>query len=634
MALSGVLFGSFLLGLGVTAHTQKLCMFNITEPIEGPSTTCWGCRSLRGPNTRLSCLGLQASCKTTIDAITLPTKSKWCIPESTSVPPPGCPSTSHTIRSGDTCQSIAIAQGFSTTQLIEASNLITYCRSFPKAGSIICMPDTLKCKPYPLRLGNIYNRIAATNKVSFAQAVSWNPEVGETCGNMEKLANKTMVICISAPGGAWVEPSQSQNSVSSIRVDTIFTMSGTGFVAMPSATGGSGGGLNIAPVANASRQDCQVYVTPPVLVNETAHLELRLRVEPVHQATGRKLSALAQNTTGITPNCSMTTLAETRMKIAATLQRQCLHWISRRGDADDVPALCAQLDPGHPSPVREWIDLLAVVAYVRQHVSTLSFLVSTYPAPAQPSFDRFGQYDRRHYYHSLIAFDDSKTPAKWQRGVPDYWALHLAVFDLLHKWTSADESLRSFEAVFSFLSALRDTCGLFLNGNTLAQLLTTVSGSVYGFESNVPVLVDIATAKRLLTGLVPAEGLDGEDAIAILLPLAAVPVSNPDRLEYSGWQYYPALHVAAERGDMEMAELLLECSARADVWYPGGISAAEVARGKGHEEVAERIERLGRVPKSCAAQNKRGRQESPSKKRRLDFLTFLYVGRFGGRLGS
>jgi len=41
-------------------------------------------------------------------------------------------------------------------------------------------------------------------------------------------------------------------------------------------------------------------------------------------------------------------------------------------------------------------------------IATLSYLVSTYPAPAQPSFDRFGQYDRRHHVHQLLAFDDSQ----------------------------------------------------------------------------------------------------------------------------------------------------------------------------------------------------------------------------------
>jgi len=118
----------------------------------------------------------------------------------------------------------------------------------------------------------------------------------------------------------------------------------------------------------------------------------------------------------------------------------------------------------------------------------------------------------------------------------------------------------------------------------------------------------------------PPEGYYGEDAIPILLPLAAVPCSNPDRLEVmrlaisagcrvnprmvesqlygysdllqlSPWQNGTALHVAAERGDMEMGELLLGCGARADVWWHARVSAAEMARQNGHEEVAESIKR-------------------------------------------
>lgn len=64
-----------------------------------------------------------------------------------------------------------------------------------------------------------------------------------------------------------------------------------------------------------------------------------------------------------------------------------------------------------------------------------------------------------------------------------------------------------------------------------------------------------------------------------------------DLLQLSPWQNGTALHVAAERGDMEMGELLLGCGARADVWWHAGVSAAEMTRQNGHEEVAESIKR-------------------------------------------
>jgi hypothetical protein len=122
-----------------------------------------------------------------------------------SSPSSSCSGTTYTIKPGDTCQSIAMARGFSTTQLLEANHLTAYCREFPTSGTL-CLPDSLKCKPYPPRLGESCNTIAAANEVAFAQIVSWNPEVGEYCGNIQNLINKTMVLCISTPGGGWVDP--------------------------------------------------------------------------------------------------------------------------------------------------------------------------------------------------------------------------------------------------------------------------------------------------------------------------------------------------------------------------------------------------------------------------------------------
>lgn len=258
----------------------------------------------------------------------------------------GCQGTTYTIKSGDTCQSIAMAQGFSTMQLLEANGLTAYCRSFPKAGSSICIPDRLKCKPYAPRFGDTCNSIAAANKISFVQIVSWNPEVGETCGNIEKVANKTMVMCVSAPGGAWVNPSPPITTKSTSRVDTIFTMSGTDFALMPSATASGvtdfGGTAYAGSLANGTRPDCQVYITPPVLVNETDRswsyncediallygvtVADLLAWNPSLNATGGTFSPcempgtrqfcvepLERNATDMTTNCSMTAMAFPRI---------------------------------------------------------------------------------------------------------------------------------------------------------------------------------------------------------------------------------------------------------------------------------------------------------------------------------
>jgi hypothetical protein len=122
-----------------------------------------------------------------------------------------CEGTRYSIRAGDTCHSIALSQGYSTTQLIAANDMTAYCRGFPTAGTI-CLPSSLKCKPLVPKSGDTCNSIAADNGISFAQLVSWNPELGQFCGNMGTLISKSMAVCVSNPGGSWADPSPVKTS--------------------------------------------------------------------------------------------------------------------------------------------------------------------------------------------------------------------------------------------------------------------------------------------------------------------------------------------------------------------------------------------------------------------------------------
>ncbi|KAJ9143042.1 LysM domain-containing protein [Pleurostoma richardsiae] len=212
--------------------------------------------------------GLEATCHTTI-ALTSPTMTAWAIPATTSPGVSGCQGTQYSIRSGDTCQSIALSQGFSTTQLLVANDLTAYCRDFPTSGTV-CLPDALKCTPYQPKSGDTCNSIAANNSISFAQVISWNPELGQFCGNMDTIINKTMVLCLSNPGGSWVNPSPI-TTISASTTDTIFTQSPTPmsqFNATVSPIPTLLPNENyVTPYANATRLDCVMYVTPPVLLN-------------------------------------------------------------------------------------------------------------------------------------------------------------------------------------------------------------------------------------------------------------------------------------------------------------------------------------------------------------------------------
>lgn len=114
----------------------------------------------------------------------------------------------YTLKAGDNCRSVSLGQGIATTSLLLANNLQAYCANFPKNGTI-CIPKAKKCKPYQLKvaLTDTCKTVAKEQGVSWVQIVSWNPEVGEYCENINRLAKGSQVICASTPGGAWINPS-------------------------------------------------------------------------------------------------------------------------------------------------------------------------------------------------------------------------------------------------------------------------------------------------------------------------------------------------------------------------------------------------------------------------------------------
>jgi hypothetical protein len=91
--------------------------------------------------------------------------------------------------------------------LLTANNLEAYCNNFPTSGTV-CIPSAKKCKPYQLKadLSDTCTTIASQEGVTWTQIVSWNPELGEYCENIDMLAKGGQVICLSTPGGGWVNP--------------------------------------------------------------------------------------------------------------------------------------------------------------------------------------------------------------------------------------------------------------------------------------------------------------------------------------------------------------------------------------------------------------------------------------------
>lgn len=123
------------------------------------------------------------------------------------VPSPTCAGTVHTLSADDNCRSVSLDQGISTNQLLIDNNLPAWCRKFPKKGEL-CIPDKSTCKPYQLSPNgdDTCASIASKFHVSWTQIITWNIDLGKYCENLSKLSSEGFVLCVSKPGGDWVNP--------------------------------------------------------------------------------------------------------------------------------------------------------------------------------------------------------------------------------------------------------------------------------------------------------------------------------------------------------------------------------------------------------------------------------------------
>lgn len=109
----------------------------------------------------------------------------------------------YTVKSGDTCLSVAEANGVSTSWLL-ARNSIS-CSDFPTSGKL-CIPDNIKCETYKVAETDTCNSIAKEYEATWTKLVSWNPDVGKYCDKLPQLASMGYSICVSTPGGTWENP--------------------------------------------------------------------------------------------------------------------------------------------------------------------------------------------------------------------------------------------------------------------------------------------------------------------------------------------------------------------------------------------------------------------------------------------
>ncbi|RKU47570.1 hypothetical protein DL546_007146 [Coniochaeta pulveracea] len=146
-------------------------------------------------------------------AVTTAPKTTWVVTPTatttgttptTSAAAGGCAGTKYTIKSGDTCQTISKSQKISTVNLLLANQKAGFCYDFPTTGTL-CIPTSSQCTPYTVLSSDSCESIADTLKTSWTRLVSWNPELGANCQNIDQYVG--YVICGSNPGGGWMDPS-------------------------------------------------------------------------------------------------------------------------------------------------------------------------------------------------------------------------------------------------------------------------------------------------------------------------------------------------------------------------------------------------------------------------------------------
>lgn len=118
----------------------------------------------------------------------------------------------YTVKSGDTCNSIAQANAVSSSTLYYINPELLNC-SAPDAGQQLCLPD--RCETtYMVKEADdcvtIAIRAEGSAASSWQDLVAWNAGLDDRCSNIWSLSSSSRywgnVICITAPGGLPSEP--------------------------------------------------------------------------------------------------------------------------------------------------------------------------------------------------------------------------------------------------------------------------------------------------------------------------------------------------------------------------------------------------------------------------------------------
>ncbi|OJJ99923.1 carbohydrate-binding module family 50 protein [Aspergillus aculeatus ATCC 16872] len=124
----------------------------------------------------------------------------------------------YTTQDGDTCDSIALAEGVSAATMYYTNPNILNCSAI-SAGTALCLP--LTCTDvYSVQPNDTCSTVAVANFITTAEVINWNSQLTWNCSNLHSTnPNWGSVLCVSPPGGTYT--GQALNTTSSGEAEAV-----------------------------------------------------------------------------------------------------------------------------------------------------------------------------------------------------------------------------------------------------------------------------------------------------------------------------------------------------------------------------------------------------------------------------
>jgi hypothetical protein len=103
-----------------------------------------------------------------------------------------CLGANYTVAGGDTCESIAAANGLAIDRFLDDNSIDFRCQSL-EVGSSVCLG--LKCRLGAVPPNATCADLLRNNDFTLTELLAWNPVIHSSCDNVLALAGRT--YCLS-----------------------------------------------------------------------------------------------------------------------------------------------------------------------------------------------------------------------------------------------------------------------------------------------------------------------------------------------------------------------------------------------------------------------------------------------------